>query len=322
MNDESPTSLPKTGTFRAFGLTVSSCIHCPELSPSVGIPDVIVSYGVVPSQVPEGRVERVWYQATPGQFVLEVDRVARFSVRQGRHIIIDRHPDAIDDNVRVFLLGSVFGALLHQRGSLVLHGSTIKVDNGCVVFLGKSGTGKSTLAAALRRKGYSSLGDDLCVVSIDDAGVPYAAPAYPQAKLWGDTLQRLGIDETGLRRVRPSRAKKAVPIEDAWHEGHVPVKRLYVLSPGWRKQHPVLQPISGSVKFRVLRDYTYRVEFLQGLDLTLQHFKQVAELASRLPITRVVRPADGFLLDEFVDTIEEDFGAHRAPADPPVHVET
>jgi len=86
-------------------------------------------------------------------------------------------------DVRLFLLGSAIGALMHQRGLLVLHGSTVKVGDECVVFLGSSGVGKSTLATQLRHRGYACLGDDVCAISIGEDGVPYAAPAYPPASL-------------------------------------------------------------------------------------------------------------------------------------------
>ena len=84
-----------------------------------------------------------------------------------------------------------------------MHGSSIKVDEGCVVLVGRSGVGKSTLATALRQRGYKCLGDDLCPISIGEDSTPYAAPAYPQAKLWQDALLHFGIDGAALRRIRP-----------------------------------------------------------------------------------------------------------------------
>ncbi len=58
-----------------------------------------------------------------------------------------------DDDVRLFLLGSVMGAVLHYRGVTPLHGNGFVHEGGAVLVLGNMGVGKSTLAAALVKKG-------------------------------------------------------------------------------------------------------------------------------------------------------------------------
>jgi hypothetical protein len=299
--------LTRTGIFKAFGLTISSCIDFLELPAAAsGDPDVAVVYGDVPWELPGVKHKGVCYQAIPGQVLLQLDGIARFWVRDGKEIVIERHPDAGDDDVRLFLLGSPFGALLHQRGQLVLHGSMVKVDDGCVIFSGPSGVGKSTLAAALRQRGYPCLSDDVCAISLGENGVPYAVGSYPQVKLWPDSLEHLGIDVAGLRRVRPSLAKRALPIEGAVCHECLPVKRLYWICASRHKPDILFQPMTGPMKMKTLRDSTYRLEFLQGLALAASHFKQLADVASRLDLINVARPAGCFTLDRFADAIEGD----------------
>jgi hypothetical protein len=303
------TSSPEAGIFQAFGLTISSCLDFPELTASTGDPQVAVAYGDVPTELHGAKSKGVCYQAIPGQVLLQLDGIARFWVRDGREIVIDRHPDAGDDDVRLFLLGSPFGALLQQRGLLVLKGSMVQVDDGCVIFLGQSGVGKSTLAFAMSQRGYRCLSDDVCAVSIGENGIPYAVGSYPQVNLWPDALVSMSIDPSGLRRVRPRLEKRAVPLKDTFDHDPLPVKRLYWLCTSRHKEDIRLQPIDGPLKMRFLRDSTYRLEFLQGQALAARHFQQLARFVSGISVIEVARPAGQFRLGRLADMIEGDLPA-------------
>jgi hypothetical protein len=180
--------------YSAYLLSIDSEIALPELSvDSAGseeAPDVIIRLGDVnPDGLPEGLQlgpclwvgrDRLWYH---------VPNVARFLVQDGNSIRIDPEPGADDDSLRLFLLGSALGALLMQRGYLVLHGNAIRVGNQCLVCVGDPGAGKSTLAAGFMQRGYAVLADD--VVPVDEGC--RALPGFPRIKLWQDAVDKLGI---------------------------------------------------------------------------------------------------------------------------------
>jgi len=63
---------------------------------------------------------------------------------------------------------------LHDRSGLVLHASAVEVDGRAVLFVGRSGAGKSTVAALAARAGATFLADDMIFVEIDDNGAPRA----------------------------------------------------------------------------------------------------------------------------------------------------
>jgi len=98
-------------------------------------------------------------------------------------------------------------------------------------------------------------------------------------------------------------------IQGEWHDSPMRVERVYVLSPRWPGATVALKAIGGSNKFRAVCHHTYRWEYLRGLDLSLQNFKQLAHLASRVPIIRAVRPTEGFVVEELADAIENDLRA-------------
>jgi hypothetical protein len=292
---------------QAFGLCLRSVVPLPELLPAA--PGTPVDVDIVIGEVPEdltGVVKRgVRFTAAPGNLRLQVDGIASYLIEGGRRIVIAPAAAASDEDVRVFLLGSAMGALLHQRGDLVLHGSAIGWNGEAVVFLGRSGVGKSTLAAAFRRRGYPILTDDLCIVRPDANGRMCAFPGFPQAKLWLDSLRMLDVAPDSLRRVRQELDKRVVPLTDVEQPPPLPVRHLYVLNDHNTDQFE-LNELPGAHRFRALKNQTYRFAFLAGADARTSHFQHALGLARQASIGAVKRPKGSFRLDDLVQLIEED----------------
>ncbi len=133
---------------KPFGLDIQSVIPLPGCVEAEGTPDVSIRFGEVPDSLPNASTIRACTQARPGQFLLIVDRVAKYLVENGDIITIQPAPGATEDEIRLFLMGSAWSALLLQRGLLPLHGSAVQVNDKAYVLAGPSGNGKSTLAAA------------------------------------------------------------------------------------------------------------------------------------------------------------------------------
>lgn len=297
-------------SYRAFGLSVRSPLALPELQPADAreAAEVEIVYGEVPAELPGALARGVRYQSAAHALRLQVDGVATYLVEQGRKITIARAAGTDDDDVRVFLLGSVFGALLHQRGDLVLHGSAIDWNGRAVVFLGRSGVGKSTLAAAFRARGHAVLTDDLCVLRPDSDGRMVAHPGFPQTKLWLDSLEKLDISPDGLRRIRHKLEKRAVPLAEDFAAQPLPVGKLFVLRPHNRPEL-TFEAVQGPGKFVVLKNQTYRFGFLAAIEGKSGHFQQALRLAQQVPLSAVARPNGAFRLAELVAAIETDLRA-------------
>ena len=154
--------------FSAYDLSIDSELAMPELLPGrhTGVPDVHIRLGsVTVDGLPQGKQLGPFLWVAAETLWLEIPHIARFLISQGNEIIIDPEPGIDEDSVRVFLLGPVIGALLFQRGYLVLHGNAIRIGDQCLVCVGHSGVGKSTLAAGFMQRGYDILADD--VVPVD-----------------------------------------------------------------------------------------------------------------------------------------------------------
>jgi hypothetical protein len=104
--------------YRVFGLTVDSEYELPELesiAPSEQT-DVRIVLGETPPELEGATVCRPHLRITPQSLLLKVRVAGDFWVRDGKEIIVNPIPDVPVKNVRLFLLGSAFGAPLHQRG--------------------------------------------------------------------------------------------------------------------------------------------------------------------------------------------------------------
>jgi hypothetical protein len=296
-----------TNHYHIFGLNITSDIPLPAVpvhQPESDVaPDITVEYGGTPTALANPLFKGVRFQAAPGEFLLRVDNIARYHVLNGNRIIIMPDKGASEDDILLFLMGSVMGALLHQRNILVLHAGAVEVNGGSVIFTGPSGVGKSTLTAGFHRRGHPFLADDVCAITLHN-GHPSVLPGFPRLKLWADVLKKLDTDKNDLKSVRwlGNLEKYFLPVDDP-RRTPVPVRSVFILETTNTDRMEVTA-VQGGEKLDPIIDNTYRVRFLQGLGGKTDHFKQCAAVAATADVCRVTRPKRGFLLNELMDVVE------------------
>jgi len=293
-------------SYIAFGLRICSEIECEQLLPGAGQADVEIRLGHVPDSLESATPQGILYQCVTGKLLLNIDRVARYLVSDGNEILIHPAPDADLDAIRLFLFGSAFGALLHQRGILPLHGSAIITPRGAVVFAGLSGCGKSTIACAFHRKGYPVLADDLCAIDTGDS--VRVMPGNPFLMLWADALQQMGLDRHGLRPARSELEKYILPLGEGFSTEAAPVHALYIIE-ATNSDLSAPTSIKGLRKIEALARSTYRPHFVEDMNLEGGHLRRITALAKRVAVRQINRPRSPSRLHELVDLLEEDFGA-------------
>jgi hypothetical protein len=266
---------------------------------------ITIRRGEVPSDLANPTGQGVLYQASANQFLLKMDGIARYLVQNGNEIVVQPAPESLESDVRVFLLGSCFGALLHQRGVLVLHASGIGGEKGGFLFTGPSGVGKSTLLGELLGRGHRMLVDDVCALTPNGAGYPVVQPAYPRTRMWADTARKLAVETDGLDRTRPAMEKYERQMPTQFWNRSAPLRRIYHLTTN-NKDELFLKPLPPIQTFGAVLHNTYRHVFLDGLAMRKPHFDLVSTVASQVGVTRVGRPSGGFKLAELADLIERD----------------
>jgi hypothetical protein len=288
-----------------YGLRVDSELELPGLAASDGEAELVIRCGPVPAQFDAPTVRGVCFQAAPGRFLLELHNVARYLVIEGREVIIDRVAGAEDEEIRTFLLGTVLGAVLYQRGMVPFHASAVRTAQGAVLFGGRSGMGKSTLAAALARRGHPVLADDVAAVTTAPDGAPVLVPGSSELRLWSDSLSRLGIPTEALHRVRPELQKHIWRPDACQAAGPVPMIAYYHLE---RHNEPavVLTPVQGMERIRVLRTEIYRAALSRSLANPATVFSVTTALGRTAHVVRIRRPNHPYLLDQLVDNVLAD----------------
>lgn len=291
--------------YYAFNLNIKSEIELPELIQFQSLPhtaDITIQWSPIQQTgLEDSLVISPYYQAKQDAFWLNVMDVGRFLVTDGQLISIDPEPDADLASIRLFLLGSCMGALLMQRDLFLLHGNAIRFNNYCISFVGDSGAGKSTLSGAFFQRGYSILADDVCAINKNLSVIP----SFPQIKLWQDAAEKLNIDTSNLKKIRPNFNKFALPLNYQFHPDPLPIRVIYCLNPGDTfKKHTVI----GIHKLKRIHQHTYRRHYLKGLLKEPAYYLKSMEIAKHVEVIDLTRPVEGFQLEELLDFVEQDLG--------------
>lgn len=281
--------------YTLFGLHIVSEIPLPELPPALPdtAPDISIRYGAMKGGA-NGRVEPI-----DGGAMLAIDGVARYAILGGDRILVEPAPGVAERNVRLFLLGSAMGMLLHQRGLLPLHANAVEIDGKAFAFMGPSGAGKSTLAAWFHDRGHRVIADDVCVVRFDDKGQPIVFPGLPRLRLWKSAIDATGRDSSHYERSfsgGDNREKYDVPLDTKTRSGEaIPLAAAYFLG---RNKAGGISPLTGVTAADAVFANTYRGQYVAMAQADRVHWTACMTLITRTPIFRADRRWDLAALDE------------------------
>ena len=295
----------------AYGLRIHAEIVCPELPPHpqpAGNPDVTIHL-LSPVESVSESLENGCYEVRKGIFRLAVPGVAQYLVEGGNRISIEPLAGASPEEVRLFLLGSVLGALLYQRGLFPLHGSAVETSWGAMIFVGAQGVGKSTLAAQFHRRGYRLLSDDVCAVATTPEGLQ-VLPALAQFRLCTDAYERFGTPQGARFDVD----KFVVPMGEGYCPQPAPLKAIHILAEH-DSNTPEFEVLRGFDRVQRLLENLYRPQFLKGQGTQSDLMRLAGLIAQRTTIAVVSRRRDPDAIEGLVGFLESAW-AERFAANP------
>lgn len=293
--------------YRAYGLRIHSDVALPFAplpGPPASAPEVVVRLGVVPETLPggPGNLTRTpFWQARSGAFLMHVEGVVRYRVTGGRHVLIE--PLGGDDAcIGDVVAGPLFTFVLQQRGVVTLHAAAVAAEAGAVLLCGRSGIGKSSLAAALVERGYPLLSDDVAGVVRDAGGRATALPAFARQRLSAHVVDEMRWRDRVQSRVRQEREKYWIPAQRACAVP-LPVRAAFVLTAGDRPDIGT-EPVPPGRAFWLLWNNTHRRRAMGAMEQRHVHYRVLTEMVRHVPVALVRRPRRPFLLDALADRID------------------
>jgi hypothetical protein len=291
-------------SYTVYDLCIRSVLPLPELVPKEGTADVTVSLGDTGFFSPLGLPRELHYYWSSEAVYLCREDIGTVLVRGGCEIVVNPVPEANEQALRLLILGPALAVLLHQRELLVLHASAVSMAGGVVAFMGGSGWGKSTTAAALYARGYSIVADDVMAVQIEtDTGLCTVAPGFPQLKLWPKAAaSSLGDMPETLPRLDPRLDKRARRVAREFTSAPLPLKRIYVLDEGEHHEVEYLRPQDALLKIIA---HSYCSGLLPSTGASA-HFLQCTSIVNNVTVCGLRRRRSLSALSELTQLIEED----------------
>lgn len=274
-----------------YGLRLRSDLCLSELVTAAGSgdPDVIIRVGKVVGPADTGGK----MIAVGGGAIFTIAGTARYAIHGGSTITIETEQDAAARNVRLYLLGSAMGMLLHQRGILPLHANTVVIGGKAVAFMGQSGAGKSTLAAWFHDHGHMVLGDDVCALRGGQREPPRVSAGLPRLRLWQNSLEASGRDHRSFPLSFSGvegHQKYDVPLgERAPGAGELELGAIYLLDKGERLS---ISPLLGMEAADAVIANTYRGEYVALTGNVRSHWEACVRVVQKVRVYRLERAWD------------------------------
>lgn len=293
--------------YAAFGLIIRSDFRLAELEAAPAGPfDLAINRTTVEHPSAVGVVGSATAFG-PTEQLLVWESVGAFLVR-GTDVIDVEPRDGVDDSlVALPLLGPVMALLLHLRGGLVLHASTVAIGEAGIVLLGDKGAGKSTTAATLAAAGHRLVSDDVSAIVFAD-GELSIPPAIDQLKLWDDAAAALSLDPAGARTLHPAIPKRTHRAAGGFRRTAVTPQAILVLERG---AVAGLAQSSAPDALKALIRFSYVVRFDRSAlpqASAARHLAQCAEVAARTFVGRLIVPTGVDRLAAIPELLERRFG--------------
>jgi hypothetical protein len=155
----------------------------------------------------DGTVWTEFYRWDSG-YLLRFPGIADFEVSaDGTDVTAHPAEDCDESTLEHLFINQLLPLALSRQVRPAFHASVVTVPGGAVAFLGKTGMGKSTLAASFALGGSEFLADDSLLID-ESRGGCLALPSHASLRLWEDSVEAI-VGDQSIRARRISYSSKA-----------------------------------------------------------------------------------------------------------------
>ena len=223
-----------------------------------------------------------------------------YYIENGNHIVIEKDGNDTEYTIMTFLTGLAFALLFTQKGYVPLHGSVLDYKGkGCLIS-GPSGSGKSSTAFELLKRGATFVADDIGMVDTANMTVN---PGFPVQRLCEDQIERLGFDKSKLEYLGERKNKYARRLEpDEYIYEKRPFDAMFRIR-RYDGDELICEEITGADKIKIVAENVFCYFFISDMKMKPQDMMRYMQIATKVRIFSIKRPKDKNTLDEIVDFI-------------------
>jgi len=290
------------------GWRVRSTLPLPETAPWSGSDrpvDIWIRQGVVHAQLGKRTADLPYIEtAADGSLLLDASPIGRFLVT-GDTIVVETALSPNAQELRAFLFGPVLAVICYLRGMLPLHACALRVRGRAIAVAGKSGSGKSTIAAALSERGHALITDDICAC-IQHFDRTLVLPTYPALKLDRASLRAIGIGTGKMTPIGPDFQKVQVMRSRGFDPTPAPLELVYLIEDAPEGNRDVIVSAGGTEGFQRVSAEIYRPPIGRLLLAKSDFFAMATQFATQVTIRRLIRRPDLRQLQALAEAIEVD----------------
>ena len=244
--------------------------------------------------------DSVWteFYRTSDGYLLRFPGLADFEVSaDGTRVTAYPEPGTDPNTVEHLYINQLVPLALSRQSRPAFHASVVTMGAGAVAFLGRTGMGKSTLAASFALHGTTFLTDDALIIEESDQGCR-ARPSHPSIRLWDDSVEALA--DADVQKTLPiSYSHKARLLAgDAltYCDKPLPLLAAFVLEDNG-VQSVSIRDLPGLDRYLGWLENSFLLD-VEDRDLLAQHFEWTHRISGTVPTFALDYPRDyGMLTD-------------------------